>query len=58
MKTNLIKIASFTWTTEAHLLRTRLEAEGIPCYVFEENIVNLDWTLWDCGYRWDEKGTA
>ncbi|MBS0664549.1 MAG: DUF2007 domain-containing protein [Verrucomicrobia bacterium] len=36
-------IASFSQPVEAHLLRTRLEAEGIPAYIRDENLVTLDW---------------
>lgn len=36
-------IAAFSKPEEAHLLRTRLEAVGIPAFVQDENIVQLNW---------------
>ncbi len=36
-------IANFSQPVEAHLLRTRLEAEGITAYLRDENLVTLDW---------------
>ena len=38
-----IAVASFGTSAEAHLARTKLEAEGIPCYLTDENIVNANW---------------
>ncbi len=36
-------LASFSQPVEAHLLRTRLEAEGITAYLRDENMIALDW---------------
>ena len=36
-------IATFSTPEEAHLFRMRLEAVEIPAFVFDENIVQLDW---------------
>jgi Putative prokaryotic signal transducing protein len=36
-------IATFSKPEEAHLFRTRLEAAGIPAYVQDENLIQLDW---------------
>jgi len=36
-------IATFSKPEEAHLFRTRLEAAGIPAFVLDENLVQLDW---------------
>ncbi len=36
-------VASFTEPTEAHLLRTRLEAAGIEAFIRDENLVALVW---------------
>ena len=37
----LVKVAEFDNANEAHVLRSRLEAEGIPCYLANENLNNL-----------------
>ena len=40
----LVTIASFPEAIEAHIYRNRLEAEGIPCVLADENIVsNQPW---------------
>jgi hypothetical protein len=36
-------LATFSKPEEAHLLRTRLEAAGIPAFVQDEHIVQMDW---------------
>jgi hypothetical protein len=36
-------IATFSKPEEAHLLRTRFEAVGLPAFVQDENIVQLNW---------------
>lgn len=36
-------VASFSKPEEAHLFRTRLEAAGIPAYVQDEHLVQMDW---------------
>jgi hypothetical protein len=36
-------IATFSKPEEAHLFRTRLEAAGIPAFVQDEHIVQMDW---------------
>jgi len=36
-------IATFSKPEEAHLLRTRLESAGIPAFVQDEHLVQLDW---------------
>ena len=38
----LITVKIFDNAFEAHLLKTKLENEGIPCYLFDENIVGLN----------------
>lgn len=38
---NLITIKTFDNGIEAHLLKIRLENEGIDCFIFDENIVTL-----------------
>lgn len=40
-----IAVASFSQPVEAHLARTKLESEGIPCVVGDENLVRVDWLL-------------
>jgi hypothetical protein len=45
MSSNWITVASFSQPVEAHLARTRLEAEGITCVVSDEYLVRVDWYL-------------
>ncbi len=40
-----IAVASYSQPVQAHLARTRLEAEGIPCVVGDEHLVRVDWLL-------------
>lgn len=39
----LATVATFIDPTDAHILRARLEAEGIPAYVVNEHHVRLNW---------------
>jgi hypothetical protein len=40
----LVTVATFPEAIEAHIFRNRLEAEGIPCVLADENIVsNQPW---------------
>ena len=39
----MITVASFSKVEEAHMLRLRLEAGGIPAYIQDENMVQMDW---------------
>ncbi|TXK37996.1 DUF2007 domain-containing protein [Pontibacter qinzhouensis] len=39
MALRLVTIATFNQPTEAHILKGRLESEGIPCYLGDEHIV-------------------
>ena len=45
MTDDLFIVASFATPIEAHILRTRLEAEGIPCLIANEHVVNAN-PLW------------
>ena len=36
-------IATFSKPEEAHLFRTRLEAAGIPAFVQDEHLIQMDW---------------
>ena len=36
-------IAAFSTPDEAHLLRSRLEAAGIPAFIRDEHTVQMDW---------------
>lgn len=38
---DLVSIAEFSNASEAHILKCRLEAEGIPCYLTNENLNTL-----------------
>jgi len=39
MAERLVTIATFNQPTEAHILKGRLEAEGIPCFLGDEHII-------------------
>ena len=41
----MITVATFSKPEEAHLFRMRLEAAGIPAFVQDESLVQLDWFL-------------
>lgn len=43
MEKQLITIASFDLAHQAHLLKCKLESEGIPCILADENIIALVW---------------
>ena len=45
MKQSWITVASYSRPVEAHLARTRLEADGITCVVSDEYLVRVDWLL-------------
>ena len=45
MPSEWIAVASFSQPVEAHLARTKLESEGIPCVVGDEHLVRVDWLL-------------
>lgn len=38
----LVTLASFDNSIDAHLLRTKLENEGIPCFIFDEHMVTMN----------------
>ena len=38
-------IATFNKPEDAHLLRMRIEAGGIPAFIQDENLVQVDWLL-------------
>lgn len=37
-----VTLKTFDNTIEANLLRSKLESEGIPCFLFDENMVSLN----------------
>lgn len=39
----LVTVASFTDVIEAKIVQSMLEAEGINCYVQDENIIGMNW---------------
>jgi len=45
MSNNWITVATFSQGVDAHLARTRLEAEGIHCIVSDEFLVRVNWLL-------------
>ena len=40
---NLVTIATFSQAPQAHVLRGRLESEGIPAFLADENTVTANW---------------
>lgn len=38
---NLVTLKTFTYQVQAHLVRTKLESEGIRCFLHDENIVSI-----------------
>ena len=42
----IVTIATFFKPYEAHTARAVLELEGIPCFIADEHIINMDWLLW------------
>jgi len=42
MSTKLVTLASFDNAIDAHLLRSKLENEEIPCFIFDENMITLN----------------
>jgi hypothetical protein len=36
-------VATFTKAEDAHLLRMRLEAYGIEAFLWDENMIQMDW---------------
>ena len=43
MSGKLITIATFSQAIEAHVSKTKLQSEGIECFIADENIVNMNW---------------
>lgn len=43
----LITIARYSLPYEAHIARSRLDAEGIPAFVADEHTINMQWLLSD-----------
>jgi hypothetical protein len=39
----MLTVATFSKPEEAHMLRLRLEAGGVPAYIQDENMVQTDW---------------
>lgn len=39
---NLLTIKTFDNSIDTHILRVKLESEGIPCFIFDENTVSIN----------------
>jgi hypothetical protein len=39
----LITVASTSHTYEAHLIKSKLESEGIPAFIKDEHVVTANW---------------
>ena len=37
----LVSIAEYGTAAKAHIVKSRLEAEGIPCYLYNENLNSI-----------------
>ena len=42
---DFVTIATFSQPIEAHIVRTRLEDEGIECFIKDEHLVSVNWLL-------------
>ncbi|MCL6614978.1 MAG: DUF2007 domain-containing protein [Firmicutes bacterium] len=43
MPEELVLVKSFLWPFEANMAKSRLEADGITCFLFDEEIVTANW---------------
>jgi len=43
MSSDFVTVATFSRPVEAHLAKTKLESEGIPCFVTDEQLVQVNW---------------
>ena len=43
MSNKLVTVASFSQPIDSHLVRARLELEGIPCFVADEYTISANW---------------
>ncbi|HBR30125.1 MAG TPA: hypothetical protein DD789_11905 [Firmicutes bacterium] len=43
MKDKLVQVVSFLWPLDANLAKSRLEADGIRCYFFDEMTITMYW---------------
>jgi DNA-directed RNA polymerase subunit RPC12/RpoP len=39
---NLVTLKTTETSVEAHIIRSKLESEGIACYIFDENMVTMN----------------
>jgi hypothetical protein len=42
-KGNLIRFASFLSLLDADLAKMRLEAAGVKCFIFDQNLIQMNW---------------
>lgn len=43
MVEELVFVASFLWPLDANLAKSRLEADGLTCYLFDEMTITMNW---------------
>jgi len=43
MKKQLVKVSSFLWPLDANIAKSRLEADGITCFLFDEMLITMNW---------------
>jgi hypothetical protein len=49
MSSDFVTVANYSGPVEAHLARTKLESEGIPCFVTDEVYVQVNWLFPNVG---------
>ena len=47
MDDDLVTLASYRDVIEANVVRSRLESEGIPCFLADEHLVQMNWLYSD-----------
>ena len=45
MSMEFVTVATFSQPFEAHLARTKLESEGVTCFVSDEHVIAVNWLL-------------
>ena len=43
MQPQLVTVAAFNMPYQAHLAKSRLEAEGIPVFIRDEHLISINW---------------
>ena len=43
MQEELVKVAAYLWPFDANIAGSRLEADGISCFLHDEELITLNW---------------